>query len=83
MCLVCPEPANATALCASDTCSFSCAKNFADCDEVPANGCEASLQKDDANCGKCGVVCGNGYACTRGKCRLLGIFGAAGSDDDD
>lgn len=83
MCLVCPEPPNATPICASDACSFSCAKNFADCDAAPANGCEAALQSDKANCGKCGEVCADGYSCTRGKCRFLGIFGATDVDEEE
>jgi MYXO-CTERM domain-containing protein len=50
----------------------ACEDGFADCDTLPASGCEASLSGNQ-NCGACGVVCtspetcvdlGAGYVCS-------------------
>jgi hypothetical protein len=58
---------NATASCASGACGFTCAAGFADCDALPANGCEADLSST-GHCGGCGRVCPSGEACAAGAC---------------
>jgi hypothetical protein len=35
------------------------------------NGCEANLQTDAANCGKCGAGCGPGLSCVAGICTCV------------
>jgi hypothetical protein len=46
---------NGAPRCAAGACAVaSCAAGFGDCDGAPANGCEANLRTDRANCGRCG-----------------------------
>jgi hypothetical protein len=66
----CPAPSpNEVELCTSATCTEQCISPFADCDGVPANGCETNLETDSSNCGLCGRSC-NGSGCTSGMCAL-------------
>ncbi len=59
---------NAYASCTNGSCSFSvCMPGFGDCDCNPANGCEANLNTDSANCGGCNFSCG-GATCSVGSC---------------
>ncbi|MFO0646569.1 MAG: hypothetical protein U0326_10055 [Polyangiales bacterium] len=46
----------------------ACPTNFADCDGVASNGCEADLRTSAANCGTCRFACGSGVACHGGIC---------------
>lgn len=55
---------------ASYVCQPTCDATHADCDQNPANGCEADLTST-ASCGACGVACANPHgqaACTSGAC---------------
>ncbi|MFO0559030.1 MAG: hypothetical protein U0269_13530 [Polyangiales bacterium] len=63
----CPARANATVTCAAGSCGFTCLSGFGDCDGNAANGCETSLTRDPANCGRCGVSCGPNGACINGS----------------
>jgi hypothetical protein len=52
-----------------------CSGGYEDCDGKLENGCEANLQGDPRNCGKCGMVCplgagGLAAVCTRGVCGM-------------
>ncbi len=73
-CTPCAAPgANATSACVSGACSNTCAAGFDDCDSNPANGCEAKVDSDVANCGACGNACGSANTgsaptCQAGKC---------------
>jgi hypothetical protein len=67
-CAVCPAPANATPMCTNSACTFQCSAGFADCNLVAADGCEAVLASDPANCGLCGLVCPVGSMCVAGAC---------------
>lgn len=59
--IVCNLP-NATAVCSNGACVVaSCAPNFANCDGIQSNGCEASLSSNN-NCGACGQVCSGNSA---------------------
>lgn len=52
-------------------CEPSCAAGYRDCDLLPSNGCEASLNSDVMNCGACGNGCpsnGGTPVCVGGKC---------------
>ncbi|MEY4582487.1 MAG: hypothetical protein RL701_7190, partial [Pseudomonadota bacterium] len=61
-------PTHAAGDCSSGTCGHgACDPGFADCDNNPANGCEADL-KAPSTCGACGVVCPEGAPCINGKC---------------
>jgi hypothetical protein len=54
---------NATAGCTAGACSIvSCNQGFADCNRMPSDGCEASLDST-SNCGGCGVVCQGMQSC--------------------
>lgn len=69
--------------CAGGTCVVGCAVGFADCDGTTANGCEAQLSSDLANCGACGNACGGAHAtpqCTAGACTLSCDSGWADCD---
>jgi hypothetical protein len=46
----------------------ACAKNWADCDKDPKNGCETNLMSDQWNCGTCGNVCTSWEYCALGEC---------------
>ena len=60
---------NATAACHHGACVIvSCDHGFADCDMLAANGCEATLDSDDHNCGACGVACPAHQTCHVGAC---------------
>jgi hypothetical protein len=67
--------ANATATCGAEGCVLRCSQGFGNCDGDDANGCETNLTTSDANCGACGVACGErstqtgvAHACTAGAC---------------
>ncbi len=65
----CGRVANGTAACVMGACTIgSCAPSFAHCDPKNLSGCETNIATDNANCGKCGVVCGMGTTCTNGAC---------------
>jgi hypothetical protein len=68
---VCPGSGapNATASCTSGACGVACAGGFDSCDGNWTNGCETDL-RTNANCGKCGNVCGAGTSCVAGVCKL-------------
>ncbi len=49
------NPKNATGSCALGACKVSsCSAGFGDCNGNAADGCEANLASDPANCGSCG-----------------------------
>ena len=65
--------ANAAGACAAGACVFTCNAGFADCDMMPANGCEADLSAP-ATCGSCSNRCAgmNGTpTCASGACGLM------------
>ncbi len=66
-------PPNAGGKCVGGQCTLgACSAGFGDCDGMPANGCEANLRIDPANCGKCGMACTipNGQAGCADTCYL-------------
>ncbi len=90
--LVC-DPASGTGACLGGECTIAtCDAGSADCDGLPANGCEttsADLQTDEANCGGCGLVCDPTSAvgeCLSGGCTVaqcdLGFADCNGDPDD-
>jgi hypothetical protein len=58
----CPIPSNTVPHCSGGSCSWSCVSNFADCNGLASDGCEASLISN-TNCGGCGIVCVPGDTC--------------------
>ena len=71
---ICPlRPNAAAASCVAGQCVNTCNMGFGDCDNQPANGCEANLQISLAACGACGKPCKNNNAvatCAMGVCTL-------------
>ena len=63
----CDGNAVPNASCGAD-CKVACAVNFGDCNLQVGDGCEATLQSDNANCGKCGNACAANTKCTNGQC---------------
>lgn len=63
----CDGNAVPNASCGAD-CKVACAVNFGDCNLQAGDGCEATLQSDNANCGKCGNACAANAKCTNGQC---------------
>jgi cohesin domain-containing protein len=67
---VCDQATSIGASCNGVTCSYAaCMPGFADCNSAApdADGCETSLTTP-ANCGMCGLACGQGAACVSGQC---------------
>jgi hypothetical protein len=70
---VCALRPNSTPTCAAGACGFACNPGFGDCDGDPGNGCEAALNTDGANCGRCASACptpsnAQSAACVSGRC---------------
>ena len=75
--LACVTP-NATPACAGGMCRIAaCNMGRSDCDGVVANGCEADVANDSANCGACGKACSQYAVCKSGVCvNLDGVVDA-------
>jgi Cys-rich repeat protein len=76
-CGACNSPcslANASPKCVGGKCAISaCTFPFADCNMMPADGCEVNTFTDAMNCGGCGMACNlpNATAkCTLGMCAI-------------
>lgn len=52
----CPTQ-NALAACVGGACRLSCSDGFADCNGMPADGCEVNTTNDPRHCGACGTAC--------------------------
>ncbi len=68
--------AHGTPSCSGGVCSIACASGYGNCDGITANGCEATLSTDSANCGSCANACTyanasgvcSGSVCSMGTC---------------
>ena len=72
---VCPAMNNMPQCKAGQCSSGACVNGFADCDSMPGNGCEVSVNSDRSNCGSCGMACAAPNAdtlCLGGGCTLGG-----------
>lgn len=63
----CVAPPNAETTCDGASCTMQCLPGFDDCNDDPDDGCEADLQSDAHNCGKCKHRCHLGI-CKEGAC---------------
>ena len=82
---LCSAAAHAAPACAAGACQLVCAPGFDDCDGKSANGCEADLARNAANCGACGETCGDvttGAVCKNGICELDCAPGVSDCDLD-
>jgi hypothetical protein len=69
----CPARPSAFPGCLGGACVTSCVMGFQDCDGVDANGCEADVRVDPANCGSCGRACAPAHAtgaCASARCAI-------------
>ncbi len=74
--------ANAAGSCAAGACAIgACIAGFGDCDNDPADGCEASLSAA-ANCGACGNACGAAQVCIDSGGGYTCQTGCHDGDDD-
>lgn len=69
------DPANAAGACTAGMCVVeNCVNGFGDCDNNPANGCEADLESSALTCGTCNNACPNGpngtTVCNGGICDI-------------
>lgn len=81
---------NATAACQQGECVFeACGAGFGDCDQIPGNGCEVSLNTL-TDCGGCATTCAalnnaspgcNALSCGVGVC--LGLYGDCDTETDN
>src|SRR5207302_10567639 len=71
----CPAVANGVPGCKASKCGVgSCNMGFADCDAVPANGCETTTGSDPLNCGACSHLCKGNFSvqgCMAGACIIM------------
>ncbi|MEZ4394039.1 MAG: hypothetical protein R3A48_23440 [Polyangiales bacterium] len=77
--------ANAMPACQNGMCTVgACTAPFADCDRLPANGCEAHTLTDVAHCGGCGLRCearpNATVSCEAGRCAFACAPGFADCD---
>ncbi len=64
--------ANAGAVCVSGSCAVSaCASGFANCNGVDGDGCEVNTGNNNFNCGRCGLSCAPGTACSGASCATI------------
>ncbi len=79
----CVDPRSDVVFCGATTCTNAtpcglnqrcqngqcvCAPGFADCNQDPADGCEAHTPTEEEHCGACGVACGTAQTCCSGSC---------------
>ena len=72
-CDPCPGALTGDVSCVAGACKTTCAMGKADCNSIPADGCEAVLATDKNNCGKCGTSCivaNADGACAAGACTV-------------
>ena len=66
-CAPCVSGAHSVATCDGTKCGLACQAGYADCDQMPADGCEVDLTSNTNNCGACGHSCGAG-TCKNSQC---------------
>lgn len=64
---------NAAPVCLASGCSYVCNAGFADCNNSPADGCEAALDTSSHHCGACGHSC-LGRTCQSGMCAVESVL---------
>jgi len=75
----CPAAPNAAGRCiGAGACSIACNPGFADCNNNPADGCEADTRSSATHCGACGTRCSSGLVCVAGACGCAGSTVACG-----
>lgn len=71
----------------SDAATGACPLNFADCNGLAEDGCEAALLNDNLNCGMCRFECRDvptgsvGSRCAQGTCETVCAVGFDNCDD--
>ena len=65
---LCVAGENSTVQCTRSNCEHTCDKNFGNCNNKPADGCEVDLQTEENHCGSCGKACAASEFCVAGQC---------------
>ncbi len=77
----CPVGGNVAApFCAAGKCGVTCNNGTLDCNDNPADGCEAYPSNDRSNCGTCGTICAVGGSCVNGGCTCGSVVGETVED---
>jgi hypothetical protein len=63
---------NASPTCMASACALaSCGLGFANCNNLPSDGCEVDTRTNPQHCGRCGGQCPPGEQCVSGACALI------------
>ena len=63
------EVQNGEPVCNNGQCEIKeCFSGWDDCNNDVTDGCEINIDRDNRNCGGCGIECDEGYACVSREC---------------
>jgi hypothetical protein len=69
----CPIKYQASSLCNSGICDYTCYSGYGDCNYDISDGCETDTSMDNTNCGICGNNCPFPALCQSGECKLTSL----------
>lgn len=74
--IVCPGGPHAKTRCQDSTCGLECDGGWANCDNLPASGCDIDVTSDGENCGLCNFSC-QGTKCVKSSCECASASSTA------